>query len=46
MRIGSLESHLGLLDDEFEGFLAAGKISKLWSWYNKLGLHVKIYRDH
>ena len=45
-RIGSLASHLGILDDEFEGLLAAGKLSTFWSWYKKLGLCVKTHRDH
>ena len=45
-RIGSLASHLGILDDEFEEILAAGKLSKFWSWYKKLGLHVQTHIDH
>ena len=45
-RIGSLASHLGILDDEFEELLAAGKLSKLWSWYNNLGLRVQTHRDN
>ena len=39
-RIGSLASHLGILDDEFEELLAVGKLSKVRSWYKKLGLRV------
>ena len=39
IRIGVLVSNLGVLDDEFEVSLAAGKLSKVRSWYKKLGLH-------
>ena len=42
--IGSLESHIGILDDEFEEILAAGKLSKICSWYNNLGLHVQTHK--
>ena len=45
MRIGSLASHLGLLDDYFEEFLSAGKLSKVRSWYNNMGLIVQTNRD-
>ena len=45
-RVGSLASHLGVLDDDFEEIIAAGKISKVQSWYNNMGLHVQTYRDH
>ena len=45
-RIGSLASHLGILDDEFEEILDVGKLSKIRYWYNKLGLHVQTHRDH
>ena len=34
--IGSLASHLGILYDDFEDLLAAGTLSKVWSWYNNL----------
>ena len=43
-RIGSLASHIGILDDEFEEILAAGKLSKICSWYNNLGLHVQTHK--
>ena len=43
--IGSLASHFGILDDEFEGVLAAGKVSKVLSWYNNLGPSVQTHRD-
>ena len=42
-RIGSLASHLGILDDEFEEILAAGKLSKIRSWYKNLGMRVKVH---
>ena len=45
-RIGSLASHIGVLDDEFEELLDAGKISKIRSWYNNLVLHVQTHRFH
>ena len=45
-RIGSLASHLGILDDEFEDIFAAGKISKVWSCYKKLGLCEQTHRYH
>ena len=45
-RIGSLASHLGILDDEFEEILTAGNLSKIWSWYNNLGLRVQTHRYH
>ena len=45
-RIGSLASHLGILDDEFEEVLASGKLSKIWSWYKKLRLCVQTHRDY
>ena len=45
-RIGSLASHLGVLDDEFEELLAAGKLSKVRSWYKKLGMRVQTHRDN
>ena len=38
--IGPLLSHLRVLDDEFEEFLAAGKLSKVLSWFKNLGMHV------
>ena len=41
--IGSLASHIGLLDDEFKRFLYAGKLIKVCSWYKNLRLHVKTY---
>ena len=44
--IGSLASHLGILVDEFEDLLTAGKLSKIMSWYNNPGLCVKTHRDH
>ena len=44
MRVGSLASHIGLLDDKFQYFLASGKLGKVCSWYNNMGLHVQIYR--
>ena len=44
--IGSLASHLGVLDDEFEEYLVAGKLSKVRSWYKNLGLRVKTHRDN
>ena len=37
---------LGILDDEFEEFLAAGKLSKFWSWYKRLGLHLETHRNN
>ena len=30
-KIGSLVSHLGILNDEFEELLAAGKVCTVWS---------------
>ena len=45
-RIYLLASHLGILDDEFEDLLDAGKLSKVWSWYKKLGMHVKTHGYH
>ena len=42
--IGSLVSHLGILDDEFEEIIAVGKISKVWSWYKKMGMSVQTHR--
>ena len=45
-RIGSLVSHLGILDDEFEDIFAAGRLSKVWSWYKKLGLREQTHRYH
>ena len=44
--ICSLASYLGILDDEFEELIAAGKLSTFLSWYNNLGLRVKTHRDH
>ena len=44
--IGSLVSHPGALDDEFEGFLAAGKLIKVHSWYNNMGMSVQTHRYH
>ena len=44
--IGSLVSHPGILDDEFEELLAAEKLSKIWSWYNKLVMHVQTHIYH
>ena len=43
--IGSLVSHIGVLYYCFEEILVAGKLSKVWYWYNKLGLRVRTYRD-
>ena len=40
MIIGPLLSHLRVLYDEFEEFLAAGKLSKVLSWFKNLGMHV------
>ena len=40
-RIGSLASHLGILDDEFEDILAKRRLSKFWSWYKKLGMDLQ-----
>ena len=45
-RIGSLATQSGVLDDEFDEFLAAWKLSKFWSWYKNLGLHVQTHRDN
>ena len=44
-RIVSLTSNLGILDDEFEELLAAGKLIKVWSWYNKLVMRVQTNID-
>ena len=44
IRIGVLVPNLGVLDDEFEVFLVAGKLSKVRSWYKNLGLHVQTNR--
>ena len=44
--VGSLASNLGILDDDFEELLAAGNLSKVWYWYNNLGLCVQTHRDH
>ena len=44
--IGSLALHLGIFDDGFEELLAAGKLSKVWSWYKKLELCMQTHRDH
>ena len=40
-----LASHLGILDDDFEELLAAGKLSKVRSWYKKMGLSVQTERS-
>ena len=45
-RIGSLASHLGIFDDEFEELLDAGNLSKHRSWYKKLGMRLKTHRYH
>ena len=45
-RIGSLASHLGILDDAFEELLSTGKQGKIRSWYNNIGLCVQTHRDH
>ena len=45
-RIGSLASHLRILDDEFEELLAEGKISEVWYWYKNMGLRVQRHTDH
>ena len=45
-RIGSLASHLGILDDEFEGLISVEKLSKVRSWYKNIGMYVQKYRDH
>ena len=45
-KIGSLKSHLGILDDEFEELLAAEKLGKFRSWYKKMGMFVQTYRYH
>ena len=45
-RIGSLESHLVILDDEFEELIDVGKLSKVRSWYKNMGLRVKTHRYH
>ena len=45
-RIGSLASHIGVLDDEFEELLAAGKLSKVRSWYKNPGMCVQTHIDH
>ena len=42
----SLASHLGILDDEFGEFLAAGKLSKVQSWYKNMGMSVQTHRYH
>ena len=44
--IGSLASHIGILDDEFEDILDACKLSKVWYWYKYMGLHVQTHRYH
>ena len=38
--IGPLLSHLRLLDDDFEEFLSAGKLSKVCSLFNNTSMHV------
>ena len=38
--IGPLLSHLRVLDDDFEEFLAAGKLSKLCSWFKNMEIRV------
>ena len=38
--IGTLLSYLRVLYDEFEEFLATGKVSKFHSWFKKLGVNV------
>ena len=43
MRIGSLASHLRVLGDEFEEFLAIGKIIKVRSCYNNMNLNVQTH---
>ena len=45
IRICSLASHLGVLDDDFEEFLDEGKLSKVWSWHKNLVLHVQTHID-
>ena len=37
---GPLLSHIRVLDDNFEEFLAAGKISKVRSWFKNMAIHV------
>ena len=44
--IGSLTSHIGILNEEFGELLAAEKLSKVWYWYKKLVMHVQTHRDH
>ena len=45
MRIDSLAAHTGVLDDEFEGFLATGETIKVRSWYNNMGMNVQTHID-
>ena len=44
--IGSLASYLGILDDEFEELLSAENLSKVWSWYKKMGMRIQTHRYH
>ena len=44
--IGSLASHLGILDGDFGELLAAEKLRESWSWYKNLGMRVQTRRDH
>ena len=45
-RIGSLASHIGILDDEFEELLDAGNLNKVQYLYKNMGLSVQTQRDH
>ena len=45
-RIFSLASYLGMLHGESEELLNTGKLSKIRSWYNNLGMCVETHRDH
>ena len=45
MIIGSLESYCGVLDNEFEEFIATGNLIKFWSWHNNMGMYVQKHRD-
>ena len=40
MIIGPILSHLRVLDDDFEEFLAAGKLSKVRSCFKNMEMHV------
>ena len=45
-RVGSLASHIAILDYESEEILSAGKLGKVLSWYKNMVICVQTHRDH